>query len=279
MFGGQFAVAEKRRLPKPSGVAFASSLTARAQAPAIATLGRLPSMRSAEKKPISPAARIAANCSATSPCAVAGNLPNDRYSTPTSRAAASVCRAHGPRPPSPSWASPGERSGPHTRVVWTSTPSAPNAARAAFRYFAAPENGAASTLGNGKSKPSVTALIFTAPILTRQPRDQALSFWPHPPAQLHCAPLPSKRSTNLGADAIAAHPGGLLSTRTRWLERWQSHRHSTACAACPHAQRRPSRHRHTHADGHSGLAAWPGPIVHRPVPRLPRAARYVCRSG
>src|SRR6266704_2088129 len=44
----------------------ASSLTARAHAPAIATEGNAPSTRSADKKATSAAARIGATCSATS---------------------------------------------------------------------------------------------------------------------------------------------------------------------------------------------------------------------
>ena len=78
MFGGQCAVAAKRRLPKPKGVIEASCFTALAQAAAMATDGSRPSMRSAEKNTVSPAARIGATRSATNWCAVAGRRPSDR---------------------------------------------------------------------------------------------------------------------------------------------------------------------------------------------------------
>src|SRR5919202_2404154 len=75
---------------------------------------------------------------------------------PAARAADSVSAAQRRR------SAPGASSAPATRVVWTSSPTRPNASVASARNRPAASNGAASTRGAGKSSPSVTALIFTA---------------------------------------------------------------------------------------------------------------------
>ena len=94
--GRETQVAEPERL-----VDCASCLTALAHALAMATLGRLPSIRSAERKPTSPAASIGATSRSTMWCAAAGTRPSDRYSTPAARAAASVSAAQARKPASP----------------------------------------------------------------------------------------------------------------------------------------------------------------------------------
>src|SRR5947208_3567992 len=123
MLGGQCAVAAKRRLPKPPGVIVESCLTARAQACAIGTDGSRPSIRSAEKKPISPSARMFARCSATNPEAVPGTRPTARYSTPLARALASGCAAPptAPKPTAGPRATPNALDAPTTAATGAAT--------------------------------------------------------------------------------------------------------------------------------------------------------------
>src|SRR5207249_7288257 len=73
------------------------------------------------------------------------------------RALASVCAAQ------PTISGPGlARIGPATRVVCTSRPADPKTSRARERNRAAFEKEVVSASGAANSRPSVTALIFTA---------------------------------------------------------------------------------------------------------------------
>src|SRR2546421_787911 len=128
---------------------------------------------------------------------------------PLPLAAASVSAAQLARS-EPALARVGPRSGPATRVVWTSTPAASKAALAAVRKRAAASNGAVTTAGWGKSNPRVTALIFTREMVALG-LAHGVIILSRRPCCIFCAiqpSHPSPASRYLSVLAGGVHPSG-----------------------------------------------------------------------
>ena len=123
-----------------------------------------PSTRSADRKPISPPARMGASLVGDHLVRRGGQAPKRQIvDARCARGSLGVRRPGDQTEPAPSASSVGPRSGPARRVVCTSIAAACEGGPGRGRESAPPvRTGRPSTCGTGRSSPRVTALIFTA---------------------------------------------------------------------------------------------------------------------